>query len=81
MAPALGIERFANGQNKEHRQQASDSDKSTIIRAVYQQVLGGQHVMKSDRLEGTESLFRNGYLNVREFVRLVAKSAQYRSLL
>jgi hypothetical protein len=79
MAPALGIERFANGQNKEHRQQASDSDKSTIIRAVYQQVLGGQHVMKSDRLEGTESLFRNGYLNVREFVRLVAKSAQYRA--
>ena len=78
-APALGIERFANGQNKEHWKQASDSDNSTIIRAVYQQVLGGQHVMKSDRLEGSESLFRNGYLNVREFVRLVAKSAQYRA--
>jgi hypothetical protein len=78
-APALGIERFANGQNKEHWKHASESEKSTIIRAVYQQVLGGQHVMKSDRLEGSESLFRNGYLNVREFVRLVAKSDQYRS--
>ena len=78
-APELGIERFANGQNKEHWKHASDSEKSTIIRAVYQQVLGGQHVMKRDRLEGSESLFRNGYLNVREFVRLVAKSAQYRS--
>jgi len=78
-APDLGIERFANGQHKEHWKHASESEKSTIIRAVYQQVLGGQHVMKSDRLEGSESLFRNGYLNVREFVRLVAKSAQYRS--
>ena len=78
-APDLGIERFANGQNKEHWRHASDSDKRTIIRAVYQQVLGGQYLMASERLEGAESLFLNGYLNVREFVRSVAKSAQYRS--
>ena len=78
-APALGIERFANGQHKEHWRHASDSDKRTIIRAVYQQVLGGQYLMNSERLEGAESLFINGYLNVREFVRTVAKSAQYRS--
>ena len=78
-APALGIERFANGQNKAHWRHASDSDKRTIIRAVYQQVLGGQYLMNSERLEGAESLFINGYLNVREFVRTVAKSAQYRS--
>ena len=78
-APALGIERFANGQHKEHWRHASDSDKRTIIRAVYQQVLGGQYLMNSERLEGAESLFIDGYLNVREFVRTVAKSAQYRS--
>ena len=78
-APDLGIERFANGQNKEHWRHASDSDKRTIIRAVYQQVLGGQYLMASERLEGAESLFLNGYLNVREFVRTVAKSAQYRA--
>ena len=78
-APDLGIERFANGQNKEHWPHASDSDKRAIIRAVYQQVLGGQYLMASERLEGAESLFLNGYLSVREFVRTLAKSAQYRS--
>ena len=78
-APALGIERFANGQHKEHWRHASDSDKRTIIRAVYQQVLGGQYLMASERLGGAESLFLNGYLTVREFVRTVAKSAQYRT--
>ncbi|MEN9495731.1 MAG: hypothetical protein RLZZ137_771 [Cyanobacteriota bacterium] len=78
-APTLGIERFANGQNKEHWRHASATDKQALIRAVYQQVLGGQYLMTSERLEGAESLFNNGYLNVREFVRTVAKSALYRS--
>ena len=78
-APDLGIERFANGQNKEHWRHASDSEKRTIIRAVYQQVLGGQYLLASERLEGAESLFLNGYLTVREFVRSVAKSALYRA--
>ena len=78
-APALGIERFAAGQRKESRPQASTDDQNAIIRAVYQQVLGGQYLMSNERLEGAESLFRNGYLNVRELVRTVAKSALYRS--
>ena len=78
-APALGIERFANGQHKEHWRHASTGDKRTIIRAVYQQVLGGQYLMASERLEGAESLFSNGHLSVREFVRAVARSAQYRT--
>ncbi|MFZ9947686.1 MAG: phycobilisome rod-core linker polypeptide, partial [Vulcanococcus sp.] len=78
-APALGIERFAAGQRKESRPHASTDDQNAIIRAVYQQVLGGQYLMNNERLGGAESLFRNGYLNVREFVRTVAKSALYRS--
>ena len=78
-APELGIARFSNGQNLENWRHASDSDKRTIIRAVYQQLLGGQYLMASERLEGAESLFLNGYLNVREFVRSVAKSALYRT--
>jgi hypothetical protein len=78
-APALGIERFAPGLNKESRPQASTDDQNAIIRAVYQQVLGGQYLMNNERLDGAESLFRNGYLNVREFVRTVARSALYRS--
>ena len=78
-APALGIERFAPGLNKESRPHASTDDQNAIIRAVYQQVLGGQYLMNNERLDGAESLFRNGYLNVREFVRTVARSALYRS--
>jgi hypothetical protein len=78
-APYLGIERFANDRNKENWSNASDQDKTTIIRTVYQQVLGRQYIMESERLEGAESLFRNGYLSVREFVRAVAKSGLYRS--
>ncbi|MCS5697793.1 phycobilisome linker polypeptide [Cyanobium sp. FGCU-52] len=78
-APYLGIERFANDRNKENWSNASDQDKSVIIRAVYRQVLGHQYVMESERLDGAESLFRNGYLSVRELVRMVAKSGLYRS--
>lgn len=78
-APYLGIDRFANDRNKEGWINDSDNDKSITIRAVYQQVLGHQYLMTSERLEGVESLFRNGYHNVRELVRAVAKSGQYRS--
>ena len=35
-APALGIERFAAGQRKESRPQASTVDQKAIIRSVYQ---------------------------------------------
>ncbi|MEB3263822.1 MAG: phycobilisome rod-core linker polypeptide [Synechococcus sp.] len=78
-AAYLGIERFSNTRNKENWTNGSEVDKSTLIRAVYQQVLGNQYIMASERLEGPESLFRRGYLSVREFVRQVAKSGLYRS--
>lgn len=48
------------------------------MRTVYRQVLGNQYVMKSERLEGPESLFKRGYLSVREFVRQVAESGLYK---
>jgi len=78
-APYLGMQRYTTNRNKENWSTGSDQDKSAIIRAVYQQVLGYQYVLESDRLEGAESLFRNGYLSVRELVRTVAKSGLYRS--
>ncbi len=78
-APALGIDRFANDRNRESWSNGSEQDTKQIIRAVYQQVLGQQYVMASERLNGAESLFRNGALNVRELVRTVAKSGLYRS--
>jgi len=76
--PVLGIERFANARNRENWSHASAEDRDTIIRAVYQQVLGNQYVMKSERLEGLISLFRHGDLTVRELVRQVAKSGLYK---
>jgi hypothetical protein len=79
-AAYLGIERFANDRNNENwASGSSQKDKAVLIRAVYRQVLGYQYVMESERLTGQESLFRNGYLSVREFVRAVAKSGLYRS--
>jgi phycoerythrin-associated linker protein len=78
-ASYLGIERFSGDRNKENWAISSQEDKNVLIRAVYRQVLGNQYVMDSERLSQAESLFRNGYLSVREFVRMVAKSGLYRS--
>jgi len=78
-AAYLGIERFSLDRNKENWSNATENDKAALIRAVYKQVLGNQYVMKSERLEGPESLFRRGYLSVREFVRQVAKSGLYKA--
>jgi phycoerythrin-associated linker protein len=73
-APQLGIERFATDRDREVRTNASAEDKDTILRAVYRQVLGQQHLMASERLLGAESLFRDGCLSVRELVRTIARS-------
>jgi len=78
-AAYLGIERFTNTPAKENWANATENDKATLIRAVYRQVLGNQYVMASERLEGPESLFKRGYLSVREFVRQVAKSGLYKA--
>ena len=77
-AAYLGIQRYANNRVNENWTTGSSDDKAALIRAVYQQVLGNQYVMASERLEGPESLFKRGYLSVREFVRQVAKSGLYR---
>jgi phycoerythrin-associated linker protein len=78
-AAYLGIERFSLDRNKENWSNATENDKAVLIRAVYRQVLGNQYVMSSERLEGPESLFKRGYLSVREFVRQVAKSGLYKA--
>jgi hypothetical protein len=83
MTPAnaayLGIERLTNTPSKENWANATENDKAALIRAVYRQVLGNQYVMASERLEGPESLFKRGYLSLREFVRQVAKSGLYKA--
>ena len=64
----------------ELRPNATEDDLQTVIRAVYKQVLGNQHVMESQRLTSAESLLRDGDITVRGFVRAVAQSELYRSL-
>jgi phycoerythrin-associated linker protein len=78
-AAYLGIERFSLDRNKENWSNATENDKAALIRATYKQVLGNQYVMASERLEGPESLFKRGYLSVRELVRQVAKSGLYKT--
>ncbi len=64
----------------ELRPNATEDDLQTVIRAVYKQVLGNQHVMESQRLTSAESLLRDGDITVRGFVRAVAQSELYRAL-
>ncbi|NEO03290.1 MAG: photosystem I reaction center subunit XII, partial [Moorea sp. SIO3I7] len=64
----------------ELRAGATEDDLQTVIRAVYKQVLGNQHLLESDRLTSAEAMLRNGDISVRGFVRMVAKSDLYKSL-
>jgi phycoerythrin-associated linker protein len=57
----------------------SSEDVQTVIRSVYQHVLGNPHVMDSERLVVAESQLAEGSLSVREFVRAVGQSDFYRN--
>ena len=64
----------------ELRPNFTEDDLQFVIRAVYKQVLGNAHVLESERLSEAESQLRNGDINVRGFVSMVAKSDLYKSL-
>ncbi len=64
----------------ELRNNASEDDLQTVIRAAYRQVMGNYHVMESQRVTTAESQLRNGDITVREFVRQIAQSATYQTL-
>ncbi|MGK7928431.1 MAG: phycobilisome rod-core linker polypeptide, partial [Spirulina sp.] len=64
----------------ELRPNFTEDDLQIVIRAVYKQVLGNQHILEGDRLENAESMLRNGEISVRGFVRMVGQSDLYRSL-
>lgn len=59
---------------------ATESDLQVVIKAVYKQVLGNEHIMESDRLSSAEAFLRNGDITVRGFVRIVAQSSLSQSL-
>ena len=77
-ASRLGVAPYNGAEPVELRPDFSQDDANAVIRAVYRQVLGNDYVMESERLKGAESLLRNGSINVREFVRTVAKSELYK---
>lgn len=77
-AGRLGIKPFEEADIVELRPHWSDSDAQVAIRAAYRQVLGNEHLMKSERLVSAESLLVQRQITVREFVRAIALSELYR---
>ena len=77
-ASRLGTAAFSETSPVELRADWSPEDAEQVIRAVYRQLLGNDYLMKSERLTSAESLLKNGYITVREFVRAVAKSELYK---
>jgi phycoerythrin-associated linker protein len=71
---------WVSNESIELRENATEDDLQTVIRAAYRQVLGNYHVMESQRVTNAESQLRNGDITVREFVRRIANSALYQSL-
>ena len=78
-ASRLGISAFDDTSMVELRPNWSKEDGEVAIAAVYRQVLGNDHLMKSERLTSAESLLEDGSISVREFVRAVAKSELYKA--
>ncbi len=78
-ASRLGISAFDETNIVELRPNWDKEDAVTAIAAVYRHVLGNEHLMKSERLSGAESLLADGSISVRDFVRAVAKSELYKS--
>lgn len=78
-ASNLGTEPYSDSSPAELRPNWTPEEAKTVIRAVYRQVLGNDHLMESERLTGLESLLCNGLTSVREFVRSVAKSDLYKT--
>ncbi|HIK44557.1 MAG TPA: phycobilisome linker polypeptide [Leptolyngbyaceae cyanobacterium M65_K2018_010] len=77
-ASRLGTAAFTETAPVELRANWAPDDAEIVIRAVYRQLLGNDYLMNSERLTSAESLLKNGYINVREFVRAVAKSELYK---
>ena len=77
-ASSLGTSAFSDFSPIELFPKATLGDIETVILAVYHQVLGNPHLLKSERLVIAESLLRDRKITVQEFVRQVAKSGLYK---
>lgn len=77
-ARQLGIEPFVGTTPTELRANWTEGDVQAVIHAAYRQVFGNEHLMQNERLSSAESLLRQGYITVQEFVRTLAQSELYR---
>src|SRR4028119_269910 len=78
-AGRLGLSAFDNSTKIELRPDATEDDLQAVLRSAYRQVFGNDYVMQSERLTYPESQLRQGNINVRDFVRALAKSELYKS--
>jgi len=78
-AQRLGIAAFEDMSPLELRPNFTEGEVVAVIRAVYRQVLGNEHLMSSERSLSAESLLQAGEISVRDFVRAVAFSEVYRN--
>jgi phycoerythrocyanin-associated rod linker protein len=72
----FGISEFTT-QRVELRPNWTEEDLQQIFRAAYQQIFGRIGVYGSQRFASAESLLRNGKVNVRQFIEILAKSEFY----
>ena len=77
-AGRLGIKPFEEAEAVELKPNSTPEDVQAVIAAAYRQVLGNEHLMKSDRLVEPESLLTQGIISVRDFIRAIANSNLYR---
>jgi phycoerythrocyanin-associated rod linker protein len=69
----LGIS-SALDQKVELRRNWTEDDLQLVFRAAYQQVFGREGVYVGTEFVSAESMLRNGQINVRQFVAILAKS-------
>lgn len=78
----LGLERFAERYIVPDGPPPAgfSADYETLIQMVYRQVFGNAYIMESERMEMAkiESEFRDGQLTMKEFVRELGKTYQYK---
>lgn len=66
------------GKKVELRPNWSEDDLQRVFRAAYEQVFGRQGTYASSEFTSAESLLRNGKINVRQFIKILANSDFYK---
>jgi hypothetical protein len=74
----IGITSVAPDNIVELRTQFTEADLQSVFKAAYKQVFGNTYILEHERLVSAESQLRNGYISVREFVRMLGKSELYK---